>query len=718
MKRFFKRLRGVGPDWRSASGASSALTFVIASFSQAKSALAGDFDPDKLVAALGKGADLSEQDLLLVKVALLLERPELLGEQGADFKAWLTSDALISLGMSKAEAAELLSLQTAQLLLRLKQAFEPQLKKLYDNLDRQVAKWTEQSQAGVSKSGSGGDGTDGREGDSELPTLLGGLGLGALGALFAGSDESATPPLSANQAPSAGEDIASFDEGGAITIAVLGNDRDPDGDVLTVTAVNGTAITLSAPVQLPGVGSVSLNANGTLTFVPLPNYSGTPSFTYTVSDGKGGSAVGKVNLTVNPVNDAPLAANDSIGLVEDGSITFNVLTNDQDVDGDRLTVSAINGNPISVNAPVVLSGVGTVALNADGTLTFTPLADYFGTPSFTYLVSDGKGASATGTVNLTVAPVNDAPVNTVPGALQALSGSDLAIGGLSVADVDAGNATFSVKLELSAPGALILNQAASDVVINGNGSGTVLLSGPLAKINELLAALKFRPDPAHLGAVKLTVTSSDGVSTDTDSFDITVVKLQSGNVSDGYVAGATVFIDVNGNGIWDDGEPTTETNDQGAFTFLTNETGPIIAFGGVNIDTGLPNTVILKAPVGSTIVNPLTTLVQTLVESGKTVEDATAAVVDALGLPEGLDLTTYDILAQPANDPVALAAQKAATQIVTLLVEMKEAAGLSGDEAVLLEQTLVANIAQAMANGASVKDGKLEGQSSNSLAAA
>lgn len=400
------------------------------------------------------------------------------------------------------------------------------------------------------------------------------------------------------------------------------------------------------------------------------------------------------------VNDAPTAATDTVAATEDAAVTFDVRTNDSDVDGDALAVTAINGVAISSATPVTLAGIGTVALNANGTLTFNPLANFNGAPSFTYTLSDGRGGTATGTVNLAVAPVNDAPVNSLPAAAPgATQGSALPVAGVTVADVDGGALTTTLSLA-AGQGTLAIGAVAGGAAVTGSGSASVVLTGTAAQINASLAALSYTSSATFSGAAQLTVSTSDGALTDTDTLAINVARVQSGVVSDGYVAGGTVFIDVNGNGRLDPGEPSTTTRADGSYAFATNAVGPVVAFGGTNIDTGLPNLVTLTAPAGSTVVNPLTTVVQALVASGVSAATANAQVTAALGLPAGTNLASYDILAKPATDPVALAAQKAATQIVTLLNTARDAAGATNASSV--EAAIVAKIAAAVGGGTTI----------------
>jgi hypothetical protein len=184
-----------------------------------------------------------------------------------------------------------------------------------------------------------------------------------------------------NDAPVAANDVASTDEDTAVTIDVLANDSDGDGDALTVTglvaAANGTLVN---------------NGDGTVTYTPDADYNGSDSFTYTVEDGNGGSDTATVAVDVASVNDAPVAADDTASTTEDSSVTINVLANDSDVDGDSLTVTGLSA-----------AANGTVVNNGDGTVTYTPNIDFDGTESFNYSISDGNGGIDTGAVEVTVA---------------------------------------------------------------------------------------------------------------------------------------------------------------------------------------------------------------------------------------------------------------------------------------------------------------------------
>ena len=196
--------------------------------------------------------------------------------------------------------------------------------------------------------------------------------------------------------PVANDDSATMLEDAAATvIPVLGNDSDPDlTDVLTITGkTNGAK------------GTVTLTSATTLTYKPNANANGSDSFTYTINDGHGGSATGTVDVTITPVDDAPIARNDTTLSVPEsaGPRALAVLANDIEYDGETLHITAkTNG------------AHGTVAITGGGTgLTYDPNQLYSGKDGFTYTISDGHHSS-TATVVLTVVADTVKPVATAP----------------------------------------------------------------------------------------------------------------------------------------------------------------------------------------------------------------------------------------------------------------------------------------------------------------
>ena len=199
-----------------------------------------------------------------------------------------------------------------------------------------------------------------------------------------------------NDAPVAIDDAGTVveDDPAGVTVDVLANDTDIDGDALTVAGYDDSGLTL---------GSVADNGDGTFTYIPDPNVNGTDAFTYDVADGNGGSDTAAVTITVTAVNDAPVASDDVGAVVEDdpAGVTVDVLVNDSDVDGDALTVAGYDDSGLTL---------GSVADNGDGTFTYIPDPNANGTDVFTYDVTDGNGGSDTATVVIAVTPMPDAPV--------------------------------------------------------------------------------------------------------------------------------------------------------------------------------------------------------------------------------------------------------------------------------------------------------------------
>src|SRR5437867_2376948 len=248
-----------------------------------------------------------------------------------------------------------------------------------------------------------------------------------------------------NDAPVAVADAYSTNEDTALNVAapgVLGNDTDVDGN--TLTAILGTTVPLH--------GTLTFNANGSFTYTPAANYNGSDSFTYHANDGTVNSSDVTVSLTINPVNDPPTVLGDNSNTYENLSVKIVVLANDSDIDGDTLTVSS-----------VTQGAHGSIAINADNSLQYTPALDYNGTDSFTYTASDGHGGTGTATVNVTIRPVNSPPT----------------------ANADSYGTTPNTTLNVPAPGllandtdpendpltaALTVNPSHGSATVNSNGS--------------------------------------------------------------------------------------------------------------------------------------------------------------------------------------------------------------------------------------------------------
>jgi outer membrane protein OmpA-like peptidoglycan-associated protein len=190
----------------------------------------------------------------------------------------------------------------------------------------------------------------------------------------------------ANQTPVAVNDSAQARANNQpITINVLANDSDPEGGQLTVTIAGA-----------PAGGAASVNPDGTITYTPNDGFGGVDTFTYTIREPHGATATATV--TVNVVNLAPVAVNDTTQAPANNQpITIDVLANDSDAEDGRLTVT-VGGQPAG----------GAASVNPDGTIAYTPNAGFSGVDTFTYTIRDPIGATASATVTVNV--VNLPPV--------------------------------------------------------------------------------------------------------------------------------------------------------------------------------------------------------------------------------------------------------------------------------------------------------------------
>ncbi len=207
---------------------------------------------------------------------------------------------------------------------------------------------------------------------------------------------------SINQAPTAEDDPVTTDEDTPLVGNVLadngnGPDSDPDGDALTVS---------TTPVSGPEHGTLVLESDGSFTYTPDENFYGDDGFVYEVSDGNGGTDTATVSITVDPVNDDPVAEADWLTIIAsegDGYTgSLDVVSNDHDVDNanEELFVSAINGTAVQPGDWVDLGYEAFVSLGADGRTVFYEDPEYNGPFDFEYTVADGVGGEATALVEV------------------------------------------------------------------------------------------------------------------------------------------------------------------------------------------------------------------------------------------------------------------------------------------------------------------------------
>jgi VCBS repeat-containing protein len=192
-----------------------------------------------------------------------------------------------------------------------------------------------------------------------------------------------------NDAPVARNDAYSTDEDTSLTIAaagVLANDSDVERDALSAVLETG-----------PAHGRLALNADGSFSYTPEHDFNGADGFTYRASDGSLLSALTTVALTINPVNDAPVAQDQRAATDEDTPLSGQLRATD--VDSASLVFRLVEA-----------AAHGSVTVNLDGTFTYTPAQDFNGSDAFTFLAGDGESSSNIAAVHLTINPVNDAPV--------------------------------------------------------------------------------------------------------------------------------------------------------------------------------------------------------------------------------------------------------------------------------------------------------------------
>lgn len=307
---------------------------------------------------------------------------------------------------------------------------------------------------------------------------------------------------STNQAPTAGGDAFTVAEDGLLTVdiqaGILSNDSDPDGDTLTAQLVSS-----------PGNGTLELNADGSFTYTPHADHHGTDSFSYAATDGLLTSESATVTVAVHSVNDTPVANADSYSGLEDEPLTSTavagVLANDSDVDGDALSAS-VTAAPAN----------GTLVLNADGSFTYVPHADFFGTDSFTYVVHDGWEDSQPASATIAVTAVDDAPL-TADDAYEATAGETLSVAasqGVLANDSDSdGDVLSAVLASAPAYGSLTLNTdgsfsyvPSSTPVASDSFSYAVTAGGETSEPATVVITVA-QPD---LAQVRLEVAATDG----------------------------------------------------------------------------------------------------------------------------------------------------------------------------------------------------------------
>jgi VCBS repeat-containing protein len=427
-----------------------------------------------------------------------------------------------------------------------------------------------------------------------------------------------------NDGPTATVDIATTDEDAAVTFGVLSNDTDPDtSDTLSVTSASVTS----------GLGSVVVNLDNTLTYTPATSYNSLAAgetasveVTYAISDGNGGTSSSVATITVTGTNDGPTATVDIATTDEDAAVTFGVLSNDTDPD---------TSDTLSVTSASVTSGLGSVVVNLDNTLTYTPATSYnslaageTASVEVTYAISDGNGGTSSSVATITVTGTNDGPTATVD---------------IATTDEDAA-VTFGVLSNDTDPDTSDTLSVTSASVTSGLGSVVVNLDNtltytPAISYNSLAAG--------ETASVEVTYAISDGNGGTSSSVATITVT--------GTNDGPTATVDI----------ATTDEDAAVTFGVLSNDTDPDTS------DTLSVTSASVTSGLGSVVVNLDNTLTYTPATSynslaaGETASvEVTYAISDGNG---GTSSSVATITVTGTNDgPVAVADSEAGTEDSTI----------------------------------------------------
>jgi hypothetical protein len=279
-----------------------------------------------------------------------------------------------------------------------------------------------------------------------------------------------------NNPPVAQSGTITVEENTPVMITLSGSD--PDGDSLSFSVAAG-----------PSHGSLR-GTEPNLVYMPVKDFNGSDGFTFMVSDGSASSAEAIVSITVTSVNDPPVAEDDSISTFEDTPVVvIDVLANDTDIDKDELIILG-----------VTQGRNGSVTINANNMLIYKPRRNFFGTDSFTYTVSDGRGGTDKAEVELTITAVNDPPVITSkpPTTTRVWS-------------------SYSYDVDVKDPDGDTLNYSLID-----KPDGMI--------IDANTGSIEWRPDNTQDGKHDVTLKVEDAneiPASDTQSFTLTVTSLSS-----------------------------------------------------------------------------------------------------------------------------------------------------------------------------------------------
>ena len=434
------------------------------------------------------------------------------------------------------------------------------------------------------------------------------------------------------------------------TLTITDPDQNQNSFQTTVAAAAGN------------LGNLSITSSGAYTYTVANaatqslGASDTKVDTFTITSLDGTDK--QVSFTIHGSNDAAVI----------GTPTVSNVTEDTSVDssGNLIAIGTISITDADQGQASFLTSVTGAAGNL-GSLTLSANGGY------SYSVANSAvqylGASDTKTDTFTVTS-QDGTTKQVSFAIHGAQDAPTLVVGATADGLTSENIPLSITAGLIDTGSTLTISIAGVPTIYTLNHGTLSDDGTTWFVNPAdLGTLALVPVGgfAKQGdfALHVVAYSSDGTHVATSSADIQVSVANdpsaiSGNVVEGYIAGATVFADANHNGVLDAGEAFTTTAADGSFT-LNGGSGPLVMYGGTDISTNLSFTGTLTAPEGSTVVTPLTTLIVAIAASANiSTTDAATQVLTAFGLDSSTDLTTFDpVTAANSSDPTAAAAGSA-----------------------------------------------------------
>ncbi len=407
------------------------------------------------------------------------------------------------------------------------------------------------------------------------------------------------------------------------------------------TTINGVLVTTDDKLRIDN-GSINVDlSNSLLSLTGTTDINALAegdhihvTFIYAIRLANGTLSWATVTVDILGQNDAASISGNHVGdVTEDGALiasgTLTVVDPDHDQSHTQVATHASS-----------TAGLGSYTVDANGRWSYTvdnTAIQYLGandtaTDSFVVRSIDG---TAQQTVIIVIHGTNDAPLVTntsdaSTGAVQEDVTASVS-GTLSASDADHG-ANQIWSMHGSATGTY------GSIAIDAHtGVWTYTLNNRADNVQALAAG------EHHDELFTVRVTDDQGAFVD-QTVTVTVNGTKEGAALDGYIVGATVFADANNDGVRDVNEAWTTTGSNGQYS-LVGGTGPLVLLGGTDISTGLPFEGVLKAPAGSEVVSPLTTLVVALAPQNATAEELAAAEAQiklALGLPENFQLTAFD----------------------------------------------------------------------------